>query len=52
MSLFVIFKFSTVPSPIHPNVAGDRTQKTGADIRWRTLQGTLQEGTSWERRTR
>ncbi|CAI9623669.1 unnamed protein product, partial [Staurois parvus] len=44
MALFVIFKFPAVPSPVRPNVAGDRTQKTDAGIRWRTLQGTLQEG--------
>ncbi|CAI9585933.1 unnamed protein product, partial [Staurois parvus] len=44
MSLFVIFKFPTVPSPVRPNVAGDGTQKTDAGIRRRTLQGTLQEG--------
>ncbi|CAI9612351.1 unnamed protein product, partial [Staurois parvus] len=44
MSLFVIFKFPAVPSPVRPDVAGDRTQKTDAGIRQRTLQGTLQEG--------
>ncbi|CAI9578790.1 unnamed protein product [Staurois parvus] len=35
MSLFVIFKFPAVPSP---DVAGDRTQKTDAGIRWSILQ--------------
>ncbi|CAI9568179.1 unnamed protein product [Staurois parvus] len=44
MSLFVIFKFPAVPSPVRPDVAGDGTQKTDADIHWRTLPGTLQEG--------
>ncbi|CAI9599166.1 unnamed protein product, partial [Staurois parvus] len=44
MSLLVIFKFPAVPSPVRPDVAGDRTQKTDAGIRRRTLQGTLQEG--------
>ncbi|CAI9564069.1 unnamed protein product, partial [Staurois parvus] len=44
MSLFVIFKFPTVPSPIRPDVTGDRTQKTDAGIHRRTLQGTQQEG--------
>ncbi|CAI9539501.1 unnamed protein product, partial [Staurois parvus] len=44
MSLFVIFKFPAVPSPVRPDVAGDGTQKTDASIGRRTLQGTLQEG--------
>ncbi|CAI9555325.1 unnamed protein product, partial [Staurois parvus] len=44
MSLFVIFKLSAVPSPVRPDVARDGTQKTDADIRQRTLQGTLQDG--------
>ncbi|CAI9608412.1 unnamed protein product, partial [Staurois parvus] len=44
MSLFVIFKLPAVPSPVRPDVAGTGTQKTDADIRQRTLQGTLQEG--------
>ncbi|CAI9619924.1 unnamed protein product, partial [Staurois parvus] len=44
MSLFVIFEFPTVPSPVRPDVAGDGTQKTDAGIRRRTLQETLQEG--------
>ncbi|CAI9604877.1 unnamed protein product [Staurois parvus] len=44
MSLFVNFKFPDVPSPVHPDVAGDGTQKTEAGISRRTLQGTLQEG--------
>ncbi|CAI9563521.1 unnamed protein product [Staurois parvus] len=44
MSLFVIFKFSASSVPIRSDVAGDRTQKTDAGIRQRTLQGTLQEG--------
>ncbi|CAI9624047.1 unnamed protein product, partial [Staurois parvus] len=44
MSLFVIFKFPAVLSPVHPDVAGDRIQKTDAGIRRGTLQGTLQEG--------
>ncbi|CAI9553273.1 unnamed protein product, partial [Staurois parvus] len=44
MSLFVIFKFPAVSSPVRPYVAGDGTQKTDAGIRRRTLQGTLQEG--------
>ncbi|CAI9587384.1 unnamed protein product [Staurois parvus] len=41
---FVIFKFPAVPSPVRPDVAGNRTQMTDAGIRRRTLQGTLQEG--------
>ncbi|CAI9585042.1 unnamed protein product, partial [Staurois parvus] len=44
MSLFVIFKFPAVPSPVCPDVAGYGTQKTDAGIGRRTLQGTLQEG--------
>ncbi|CAI9562427.1 unnamed protein product, partial [Staurois parvus] len=44
MSLFVIFKFPTVPSPYVPTLAGSGTQKTDAGIHRRTLQGTLQEG--------
>ncbi|CAI9615243.1 unnamed protein product, partial [Staurois parvus] len=44
MSLFVIFKFPAVPSPVHLDVAGDGTQMTDAGICRRTLQGTLQEG--------
>ncbi|CAI9622317.1 unnamed protein product, partial [Staurois parvus] len=30
--------------PVHPNFTGNGTQKTDAGIRWRILQGTLQEG--------
>ncbi|CAI9538534.1 unnamed protein product, partial [Staurois parvus] len=33
MSLFVIFKFPTVPSPVCPDVAGNGTQITDAGIR-------------------
>ncbi|CAI9622173.1 unnamed protein product [Staurois parvus] len=44
MSLFVIFKFPAAPSHVHPDIAGDRTRKTDAGIRRRTLPGTLQEG--------
>ncbi|CAI9589858.1 unnamed protein product, partial [Staurois parvus] len=44
MSLFVIFKFPAVLSPVRPDVAGNGTQKTDAGIRRRTLLGTLQEG--------
>ncbi|CAI9581673.1 unnamed protein product, partial [Staurois parvus] len=44
MSLFVIFKFPAVPSPVRPDVAGDGTQMTDAGIRRITLLGTLQEG--------
>ncbi|CAI9600874.1 unnamed protein product [Staurois parvus] len=44
MSLFVIFKFPAVLSPIRPDVARDGTQKTDAGIRRITLPGTLQEG--------
>ncbi|CAI9573750.1 unnamed protein product, partial [Staurois parvus] len=45
MSLFVIFKFPAARSvPVRPDVAGNRTRKTDAGIRLRTLQGTLQEG--------
>ncbi|CAI9610465.1 unnamed protein product, partial [Staurois parvus] len=44
MSLFVIFKFPAVPSPVRSDVAGNGTQKTDAGIRRRTLLGTLQEG--------
>ncbi|CAI9557620.1 unnamed protein product, partial [Staurois parvus] len=44
MSLFVIFKFPAVPSPVHPDVAGNGTRKTDAGIGRRTLLGTLQEG--------
>ncbi|CAI9554521.1 unnamed protein product, partial [Staurois parvus] len=44
MSLFVIFKFPAVPSPVRPDIAGDRTKKTDAGIRRRRLQGTPQEG--------
>ncbi|CAI9548237.1 unnamed protein product, partial [Staurois parvus] len=43
MSLFVIFKFPAVPSPYVPT--SQRTEpRRHAGIRWRTLQGTLQEG--------
>ncbi|CAI9579618.1 unnamed protein product [Staurois parvus] len=44
MSLFDIFKFPAVPSPVRPDVAGNGTQKTDAGIGRRTLPGTLQEG--------
>ncbi|CAI9543873.1 unnamed protein product [Staurois parvus] len=44
MSLFDIFKFPAIPSPIRPDVAGNGTRKTDAGIGWRTLTGTLQEG--------
>ncbi|CAI9551944.1 unnamed protein product [Staurois parvus] len=32
MSLFHIFKFPAVPSPVRPDVAGNGTQMTDADI--------------------
>ncbi|CAI9559656.1 unnamed protein product, partial [Staurois parvus] len=41
---FCHFQISRCSVPVHPNVAGDGTQKTDESIRWRTLQGTLQEG--------
>ncbi|CAI9580982.1 unnamed protein product, partial [Staurois parvus] len=46
MSIFVIFKFPASSVPVHPRGQNpeDRTQKTDAGIRRRTLQGTLQEG--------
>ncbi|CAI9612382.1 unnamed protein product, partial [Staurois parvus] len=44
MSLFHIFKFPAVPSPVRPEVAGNGTRKTDAGIGQRTLPGTLQEG--------
>ncbi|CAI9611947.1 unnamed protein product [Staurois parvus] len=44
MSLVVIFRFPTVPSPYVLTLAGDGTQKTEAGIRRITLPGTLQEG--------
>ncbi|CAI9594630.1 unnamed protein product [Staurois parvus] len=44
MSLFVIFKFPAIPSPVRPDVAWNGTQKTDVSIRRRTLPGTLQEG--------
>ncbi|CAI9615250.1 unnamed protein product [Staurois parvus] len=43
MSLFHIFKFPAVPSPIRPDVAGNGTQMTDAGICQRTLPGALQE---------
>ncbi|CAI9561316.1 unnamed protein product [Staurois parvus] len=44
MSLFKIFKFPTVPSPVRPDVAGNGTQKTDDGIGRRILPATLQEG--------
>ncbi|CAI9597075.1 unnamed protein product [Staurois parvus] len=44
MSLFHIFKFPAVPSPVRPGNAGNGTRKTDAGIVRRTLPGTLQEG--------
>ncbi|CAI9592530.1 unnamed protein product, partial [Staurois parvus] len=44
MSLFHIFKFPAVPSPVRPEVTGNGTQKRDAGIGRKTLQGTLQEG--------
>ncbi|CAI9565731.1 unnamed protein product, partial [Staurois parvus] len=41
---FCHFQISRHSVPVRPDVAGDGTQKTDAGIRWRTLQGTLQEG--------
>ncbi|CAI9549670.1 unnamed protein product, partial [Staurois parvus] len=41
---FCHFQISHRSVPIHPDVAGDGTQKTDASIRRRILQGTLQEG--------
>ncbi|CAI9534259.1 unnamed protein product, partial [Staurois parvus] len=41
---FCHFQISRRSVPICPDVAGNGTQKTGAGIRQRTLQGTLQEG--------
>ncbi|CAI9561317.1 unnamed protein product [Staurois parvus] len=44
---FTTFKFPAVPSPVRPDVAGNRTRKTDAGIHRRTLPGT-----SRKRRTR
>ncbi|CAI9551245.1 unnamed protein product [Staurois parvus] len=44
MSLFHIFKFPAVSSPVRPDVAGNGTQKTDADIGRRTLPEKLQKG--------
>ncbi|CAI9585199.1 unnamed protein product, partial [Staurois parvus] len=44
---FCHFQISRSSVPVRPDVAGDRTQKTDAGIRRRTLQGTLQEGHCW-----
>ncbi|CAI9581816.1 unnamed protein product, partial [Staurois parvus] len=44
VTFFSILKISRRSIPARPDVAGDRTQKTDAGIRRRTLQGTLQEG--------
>ncbi|CAI9600245.1 unnamed protein product, partial [Staurois parvus] len=41
---FCHFQISRRFIPVRPDVAGDGTQMTDAGIRWRTLQGTLQEG--------
>ncbi|CAI9532152.1 unnamed protein product, partial [Staurois parvus] len=41
---FCHFQISRRSVPIHPDIAGDGTQKTDAGICQRTLQGTLQEG--------
>ncbi|CAI9612451.1 unnamed protein product, partial [Staurois parvus] len=41
---FCHFQISRRSVPVCPDVTGDGTQKTDAGIRWRTLQGTLQEG--------
>ncbi|CAI9537915.1 unnamed protein product, partial [Staurois parvus] len=41
---FCHFQISSRSVPVRPDIAGDGTQKTDAGIRWRTLQGTLQEG--------
>ncbi|CAI9566711.1 unnamed protein product [Staurois parvus] len=38
------FQISRHSVPVRSDIAGDRTQKTDAGIRRRTLQGTLQEG--------
>ncbi|CAI9587431.1 unnamed protein product [Staurois parvus] len=44
MSLFHIFKFPTVPSPVRPDITGNGTWKTDVGIGRRRLPGTLQEG--------
>ncbi|CAI9542156.1 unnamed protein product, partial [Staurois parvus] len=44
MSLFCHFQIFRRSVPVRPDVAGDGTQKTDAGIRWRTIQGTVQEG--------
>ncbi|CAI9599250.1 unnamed protein product, partial [Staurois parvus] len=44
MSLFVIFKFPGVSSPVHPDVAENGTRKTDAGIGRRRLQWTMQGG--------
>ncbi|CAI9610763.1 unnamed protein product [Staurois parvus] len=41
---FCHFQISRRSVPVRPDVAWKGTQKTDAGIRWRTLQGTLQEG--------
>ncbi|CAI9595968.1 unnamed protein product, partial [Staurois parvus] len=44
MSLFDIFKFPASSVPVRPDVAGNGTQKTDADIGRRRWPGTLQGG--------
>ncbi|CAI9582997.1 unnamed protein product [Staurois parvus] len=41
---FSPFEFPAVPSPIHPDVAGNGAQMTDVGIGRRTLPGTLQGG--------
>ncbi|CAI9578058.1 unnamed protein product, partial [Staurois parvus] len=44
MQLFHIFKFAASSVPVRPDIVGNGTRKTDADIRRRTLPGMLQGG--------
>ncbi|CAI9561087.1 unnamed protein product, partial [Staurois parvus] len=47
---FCHFQISRLSVPVHPDVAGNGTQKTDAGICQRTLPGDTAGGTSQERR--
>ncbi|CAI9590868.1 unnamed protein product [Staurois parvus] len=52
MSLFVIFKFPAVPSPVHPDARRGRNPDDRCRHRPEDIAGDAKGGTSRERTTR
>ncbi|CAI9602994.1 unnamed protein product, partial [Staurois parvus] len=51
MSLFVIFKFAAVPSPVRPDACRGRNPDDRCRHPPDYITGDIAGGTSWERRT-